>query len=114
MKLILLAAAAFIAVPAVAQDTPAPPADAAQAMPAEAAPAAPAADPSATEPTPAGTTGGYGPTAPAMSGPMQPGATVVYRQAPTPDQAYPAPPPLAKYPVCKRGQTDNCMQRGGR
>ncbi|QNA82999.1 hypothetical protein G4G27_02435 [Sphingomonas sp. So64.6b] len=106
MKLILLAAAAFIAVPAVAQDTPAQPADAAQA--------APAADPSTTDATPAGTTGGYGPTGPALSGPVQPGATVVYRQAPAPDQAYPAPPPLAKYPICKRGQTDNCMQRGGR
>jgi hypothetical protein len=97
MKLILLAAAAFIAVPAVAQDTPAPPADAAQA--------APAADSS---------TGGYGPTGSALSGPVQPGATVVYRQAPPPDQAYPPPPPLAKYPICKRGQTDHCMQRGGR
>ncbi|QNQ10391.1 hypothetical protein [Sphingomonas alpina] len=95
MKLILLAAAAFIAAPAVAQDAPAQPA-------------------AAAEPSPAETTGGYGPTGPALSGPVQPGATVVFRQAPTPDQAYPAPPPLAKYPVCKRGQTDNCIQRGGR
>ncbi|MGH6613645.1 hypothetical protein [Sphingomonas sp.] len=95
MKLILLAAAAFIAAPAVAQDAPAQPA-------------------TAVDPTPAGTTGGYGPTGPALSGPVQPGATVVFRQAPTPDQAYPAPPPLAKYPLCKRGQTDNCIQRGGR
>ncbi|MES2058019.1 MAG: hypothetical protein V4564_18925 [Pseudomonadota bacterium] len=92
MKLILLAAAALIAAPAMAQDA------AQQAAPATSAGSSP---------------GGYGPTGSALSGPVQPGATVVFRQAPSPDQAYPAPAPLAKYPPCKRGQTDHCMQRGG-
>ena len=28
-----------------------------------------------------------------------------------PDEAYPAPPPLAHYPFCKPGQFDKCMER---
>lgn len=54
-------------------------------------------------------TGGYGPAAP--SAPVPPGATVVYKQAPTPEQAFPAPAPRAKYPVCKKDQFDGCIQR---
>ena len=45
---------------------------------------------------------------------MQPGSTVQFVPAQTPDQAYPAPAPLAKYPVCKKGQYDKCIQRGRR
>ena len=58
--------------------------------------------------------GGYQPSAPAMQGGMQPGATVRFQPAPSVAQAYPAPAPLASYPICKRGQYDNCRQRGGR
>jgi len=60
------------------------------------------------------TPGGYQPSAPAMSGEMTPGATVVFKQSASPDQAYPAPAALAKYPICKKGQYDKCMQPGGR
>jgi len=43
--------------------------------------------------------------------PRPPGATVVFKEAPPPDVAFPPPAPLAKYPVCKRGQFDKCVQR---
>ncbi|WP_242095891.1 MULTISPECIES: hypothetical protein [unclassified Sphingomonas] len=131
MKHLLLAAAALIAAPALAQTTPAgdpamptqqttPPTDPA------AQPTPPAGDP-ATAPAPAqgaampaapadgaSPAGGYQPTGNGMSGPMQPGAPVTFKQAPTPAEAYPAPAPMAKYPICKKGQYDHCMQRGGR
>jgi hypothetical protein len=55
--------------------------------------------------------GGYQPDHPAVSGPVTPGAPVTFQAAPPPDQAYPPPAPLAKYPLCKRNQYDNCMQR---
>ncbi len=59
--------------------------------------------------------GGYAPTAPLFSAPPQPGQTVVFQpNTQTPDQAFPPPAPLPTYPICKRGQTDHCMQRGGR
>jgi hypothetical protein len=48
-----------------------------------------------------------------MPTPPQPGATIVFQQAPAPDVAYPAPAPMAQYPICKKGQYDNCRQRGG-
>lgn len=92
MKLMLLAALA-VAMPAVAQETPAP-------------------QTAAT--TTADPVGGYQPSQPALSGPAQPGVKPTFVQAPPPDQAFPPPPPLAKYPICKRGQFDKCMQRGGR
>ena len=128
MKLILLAAAAVIAVPAIAQTTPAtPPAD--QTMPAG-DPAATTTDPSTPDqnaPAPmgaptqqapmAGTTGdpvgGYQPNASPLSGGTA-GAQSVFRPAPSPDQAYPAPAPRASYPVCKRGQYDKCRNPGGK
>lgn len=103
MRILILAALA-IASPAAAQTAP----DPAQTT-AEAAPVAPATSTDVATATPAG---GYGPVTTNLAVP--PGATVVYRQAPTPDQAYPAPAPLAKYPVCKKGQYDKCIQRGGR
>lgn len=140
MKFILLAAAAVIAMPAIAQtsgsmgtgsptttgaQSAVPPTqttpDATTPAPAESTPPAPMQPDTttATAPMPAQTTGGdpvggYQPAAPALSGPVTPGATVVFQPAQSPDQAYPAPAPLAKYPVCKKGQYDKCIQRGGR
>ncbi|WP_375392834.1 hypothetical protein [uncultured Sphingomonas sp.] len=127
MKLILLAAAAF-AMPAFAQTTGSTPPAGGDSMSAPGQTATPpatdqgttspstAADPSTqaqttTAPAPGGTpVGGYQPSAPPTSGPVQPGAQVTYQQAPSPDQAYPAPAPLAHYPICKPGQYDGCMQ----
>jgi len=163
MKALLLAAAAAIAVPALAQETPstapttadqtAPAGDPSQAggadqstsMPQGSDPSmqqsAPAGDPSMQQPAaPAQTTGGmqgggmqggmtasaptdpnaadpaggYQPATSATNGPAQPGAQVVFQPAPSPSQAFPPPPPMQKYPVCKKGQYDNCIQRGGR
>ena len=58
--------------------------------------------------------GGYQPSTPLFTAPPAPGAQVVFvPNTQTPDQAYPAPPPLAHYPICKRGQFDGCRQRGG-
>ncbi|CAN5734189.1 hypothetical protein BH11PSE6_BH11PSE6_22670 [soil metagenome] len=97
MKLMLLAALA-VAMPAVAQETPAPQTTTTTTT-------------DATTPDPVG---GYQPSQPALSGPLTPGVKPTFVQAPPPDQAFPPPPPLAKYPICKRGQFDKCMQRGGR
>lgn len=109
MKLIALAAALAFGMPAFAQDTmtqqdqtvpaPAP----AQTPPPTAVPADAATPP-----------GGYQPSQPPLSGTPVAGQRVIFQQAPSPDQAYPAPAPLAEYPVCKRGQTDKCRNRGGR
>ena len=89
MKLLIAAAVAVLATPAIAQDqTTAPPPDSA---------------------TPAG---GYQPATPPPT--IPPGATVRFQQAPSPSEAYPAPAPLAHYPPCKKGQTEGCMERGSR
>ena len=146
MKFILLAAAAVIAMPAVAQTTTAPtPNSPGQTMSAPttpdqtAPPAATQADQAATAPAPTddamqsvtpSTTvqassqpmpmasapsdgmdpvGGYAPAGTGMTGTRAPGATVTFQPAMTPDQAFPAPAPLASYPVCKKGEFDNCM-----
>ena len=61
-----------------------------------------------------GSAGGYQPSAPPLSGSPMAGQRVIFRAGPSPDQAYPAPAPLAEYPVCKRGQTDKCRNPGGR
>ncbi|HEX8484597.1 hypothetical protein [Sphingomonas sp.] len=157
MKLILLAATAMLAVPAIAQtapatgaadmqsSTPAAPqagtpttADPAQTgdaatMPAPAAAApetapAPTTDGGAgmttqaqTMPAPAtggaeGATpmGGYQPSGAPMTGTATPGVAPTFQAAASPSEAYPAPAPLAKYPVCKKGQYDKCIQRGGK
>ncbi len=47
--------------------------------------------------------GGYAPTGPAVTG-GTPGSTLppVFRQAPTPDQAFPPPPAKESYPICKK------------
>lgn len=109
MKSILLAAAAFIAAPVIAQEQPAPAE--------QSAPAAPAADPAMQAPpaaTGADPVGGYQPSSPPMHGTPEPGSTVRFQPAADPATAYPAPAPLAKYPVCKKGQYDKCIQRGGK
>ncbi|MCW3836232.1 hypothetical protein ACFQ1E_09280 [Sphingomonas canadensis] len=97
MKLLFLAAAIVVAAPAAAQTAPVP------------APAQGEEAPAADDPK-----GGYQPSAPLFSAPPVPGARIVFVPNPlTPDQAFPPPPPLPEYPVCKRGQYDNCRQRGG-
>ena len=98
MKLIALAAAlAVTGTAAAAQVTPAP-----------ATPETPAATQTTDDPV-----GGYQPATPPMPAPPPPGATVVFKQSASPSEAYPAPAPLAEYPICKKGQYDNCRQRGG-
>jgi len=57
--------------------------------------------------------GGYQPAAPPMSAPPAPGQQVIFQPSVSPSQAYPPPAPLQSYPICKRGQYDNCRQRGG-
>lgn len=99
MKLIALATALAVAGTAVAQD---------MNMPSASATPAPAATSTSDDPA-----GGYQPATPPMPTPPKPGATIVFQQAPTPDVAYPAPAPMADYPICKKGQYDNCRQRGG-
>lgn len=99
MKLLAIAAAlAMTGTAAIAQDTQTAPA----------APAAPAA--TATEDP----IGGYQPTTPLLQGDTSSGQKPIFQANPqTPTQAFPPPPPLDKYPLCKKGQTDNCRQRGG-
>lgn len=95
MKLIAIAAASFVAfaaAPAMAQTQPDEPPNVQTVD-----------DPK----------GGYQPTTPLFSGTPQPGQTVIFvPNSQTPTQAYPPPAPLASYPICKRGQYDNCRQRG--
>ncbi|WP_447723832.1 hypothetical protein [Sphingomonas koreensis] len=99
MKLLAFAAAAaafaMTGTAALAQDT-------------QTAPAA-AAAPATEDPI-----GGYQPSAPPIQGDTSSGQKPIFQPNPqTPTQAFPPPPPLDKYPLCKKGQTDNCRQRGG-
>ena len=132
MKFMLLAAAAVLAAPAIAQTTPATPD---QTMPAPADPAAdqtmpadqampedqtmPAQAPMAGSSMPAtgasGTMspGGYMPSGPAITG-GTPGATPMFRAAPSPSEAFPPPAPKDSYPPCKKGQFDGCTNPGGK
>ncbi|WP_312487082.1 hypothetical protein [Sphingomonas sp.] len=114
MKLVFLAATALIAAPVFAQDTTQAGAaittDGAMATQQGGMTAQTGASASAGTETP----GGYQPAQPAMAGMPQPGAPVVFKQAPSPEQAYPAPQPLKSYPICKKGQFDQCRQRGGK
>lgn len=131
MKLIALAAALALGGAAYAQDMstqappPPPPADqTAPADPAAPPPPAPPADPAAPPPpagdmtatggAPTETKGGYMPSTPPLSGTPQPGATVRVQPSVSPSQAFPPPAPKAEYPVCKKGQTDGCRNRGGK
>ncbi|MFZ5746893.1 MAG: hypothetical protein ACOY45_04450 [Pseudomonadota bacterium] len=71
---------------------------------------APAADTTVQTPV-----GGYAPATSPFSAPPTPGAKIVFVPNPqTPTEAFPPPPPKDHYPICKKGQTDGCKQRGGR
>ena len=122
MKLILLAAAAAIAVPAVAQTTTdtQTQTDATTTAPAQTdtmSTTDTSTQAMATAPAPTASSaeqaGGYQPATPPMSGAATPGATVNFQPSASPDQAFPPPAPLDHYPICKRGQTDKCMEPGG-
>lgn len=93
MKALLLASA-LIAAPLVAQDAqPAPPPnDPAVTQANDAAAAVANAE---TQPTPA----------------PGPGQTVVFKQPPTVEQAFPPPPAKESYPWCSKTVTDGCKQR---
>ncbi len=110
MKSFLLAAAALIAAPALAQQQQTPAAEEAvvqqEETPRQTAPGF------EEEGGPA--MGGYEPALPALRGTPQPGSRIVFQPAPPPSVAFPPPPPLKSYPPCKKGQYNNCMQRGGR
>ena len=110
MKSFLLAAAALIAAPALAQNQPAPASEQAT-IAAEETPR-PTAPGFEEEGGPA--MGGYEPAEPALKGTPQPGSRVVFQPAPPPSVAFPPPPPMKSYPPCKKGQYNNCMQRGGK
>jgi hypothetical protein len=56
--------------------------------------------------------GGYAST-PVITGTPVPGQPMTIMPSPSPSEAFPPPAPLDHYPICKRGQFDNCMQRGG-
>ncbi|WP_343525108.1 hypothetical protein [Sphingomonas sp.] len=110
MKLVFLAATTLMATPALAQTTQT---DAtAQAGVQTDATGSAQADAAASAATM--TAGGYQPAQPPMASPPAPGAPVIFKQAPSPEQAYPAPAPLKSYPICKKGQYDQCRQRGGK
>ena len=122
MKSILLAAAALLASPVLAQTAPQtmPPADpAAQTAPADPAMAPPAADPAAPA-DPAMAADPAAPADPAMAppppaAPQAPmaapgGANIVFGQ-PTVTPLTPAP---AEYPTCSRTVKDGCKNRGGK
>lgn len=81
--------------------------------PATTAPATTAAPAAASAADPRG---GYMPSgSPFSTGtPPVPGQQVTVQASPDPNVAFPPPAPLKKYPPCKRGQFDDCMQRGGR
>ncbi|MBX3594031.1 hypothetical protein [Sphingomonas sp.] len=97
MKLIALAAAlAMTGTAAIAQDMTTPPATTAT-----------------TGQTMDDPVGGYQPSTPPMSAQPLPGQQVIFQPSKSPTEAYPPPPPMASYPICKKGQYDNCRQRGG-
>lgn len=103
---------------APAAATPAPMTNS-QPMATPPAPAQPmAGQPMAMQGTPDGmgtmTKGGYMPAQPPIQGGAAPaGAQVVVQPSMSPSQAFPPPAPKQSYPICKKGQTDGCRQRGG-
>ena len=125
MKSILLAAAALLATPVIAQTTP--PADpAAQTAPADPAmQTAPADQTAPTDPAapadqamPAPADSAMAPPAdpaanpaPMAGAPMAPGAARVTFGQPTVTPPTPAP---AEYPVCSKTVKDGCRNRGGK
>lgn len=116
MKSILLAAAALLATPVLAQTAPQtmPPADpAAQTAPADPAMAPPAADPAApADPAmaPPAADPAMAPPPPAAPMAAPGGANIVFGQ-PTVTPPTPAP---AEYPTCSRTVKDGCKNRGGK
>lgn len=112
MKLVFLAATALMATPALAQTTTQTDTTAQAGMQTETTTGSMQANAAASAATM--TAGGYQPAQPPMAAPPAPGAQVIFKQAPSPEQAYPAPAPLKSYPICKKGQYDQCRQRGGK
>lgn len=88
--------------------TIAAPVAAQQTMPAS----SPASAAPATQIETVQTLGGFAPTGPALHGAIQPGQPVIFEPSAAPSVAFPPPAPLASYPICKRGQFDNCRQAG--
>ena len=121
MKSILLAAAALLASPVIAQTTPpadpaaltAPTDPAMQTAPADqAAPADPAAPAAPADPAMAAPADpAAAPAAPMAGAPMAPGAGRVTFGQPTVTPPTPAP---AEYPVCSKTVKDGCRNRGGK
>ncbi|BCI69791.1 hypothetical protein SUS17_415 [Sphingomonas sp. S17] len=120
MKLVFLAATALIAAPVFAQDTTQ--ADAAAQTQAQGQASTTTSTTDGTMSAQAGmsasagteTAGGYQPAQPALAGTPQAGAPIVFKQAPSPEQAFPPPAARESYPICKKGQYDQCRQRGGK
>lgn len=92
--MMIAAALAVIATPALAQTTPGN------------------VDPAGTT-APADPAGGYAPTMPVRSGSTDPNAVVTVVPSTDPSVAFPPPAPMASYPICKKGQTDGCMDPPG-
>ncbi|WP_052134407.1 hypothetical protein [Sphingomonas sp. 37zxx] len=106
MKFFAMTAALALSTAAFAQTSPTtsgntPPSGADAPMTSQQMPADPSMRP-----------GGYMPAQPPMSGPAQAGATIRVQPSMPASQAFPPPAPKAEYPVCKRGQTDGCRNRG--
>ncbi|WP_322965534.1 hypothetical protein [Sphingomonas fuzhouensis] len=119
MKLVFLAATALIAAPALAQTTQADTtaqagvqAGASTQTDSTQADASGSVQANAAASAATMTPGGYQPAQPPMASQPAPGAQIIFKQAPSPEQAYPPPAPLKSYPLCKKGQYNNCRQRG--
>lgn len=131
MKLIALTAALALGGTAFAQTAPAPmtpapgaPMDQTAPAPAQTPPMAgqtmpgqPSGGDTTMQNQPMGgqgqmTNGGYMPAQPPMAGSPPANATVRFQPSMSPAQAFPPPEPKAEYPICSRGQTDGCRQRG--
>jgi hypothetical protein len=115
MKLLFLTAAAVIAMPVAAQTTTSDPMTQDQTMDQTTTDSSTTAQTTTmSDPTPAqDPPGGYMPPAPPLSGPVTPETNVIFQPSAPPSQVFPAPPPMAEYPICEPGQFDNCRQRGG-
>lgn len=122
MKLIALAAALALGGTAIAQDAPQQSTTTTSQQPTTTPDSTMSTTDQSTGTTGAGTAtadgtvedpkGGYMPSTPALSGTPMPGQPVVFQAGRSPSEAFPAPAPLKKYPLCKKGQYDNCRQRG--
>ena len=124
MKLILLAAAALIATPTLAQTSGSTGTSSPTSNGGQGTAATPAVEnsPQNTTSSDTATTSQASPApadpaAATQTMPMTTGAptggTVRFQAPPSVDQAFPAPAPQASYPMCKAGQFDKCMQGSG-